>query len=246
MALTRSVEVVLANNDRVTLRVGELFLKVDADQDRADREVLAMELAPVRTARVLWRSPPVIALAALSGTPLGSLAAPSPAAWAAAGATVRQLHEAPPPPWPGPELDELGARLGAECAWLESVLPSHVIEDNRRRAQHVLRPWPDAFVHGDLHAQHVFVDGETVTGILDWSDAGPGDAHYDLACLTLAHHEHLDDVLRGYGRTMDRELIRGWWSYRCLTAIRWLTENGYGDPDNYPEVAMLRLLATPH
>ena len=30
------VEVVLANNDRVTLRAGDVFLKIDADQRRAD------------------------------------------------------------------------------------------------------------------------------------------------------------------------------------------------------------------
>ena len=30
------VEVVLANNDRVTLRVGDVFLKIDADQTRTD------------------------------------------------------------------------------------------------------------------------------------------------------------------------------------------------------------------
>jgi len=33
------VDVVLANNDRVTLRVGDTFLKVDADQTRTDVEV---------------------------------------------------------------------------------------------------------------------------------------------------------------------------------------------------------------
>jgi hypothetical protein len=36
MADRVQVEVVLANNDRVTLRVGDVFLKIDADQRRAD------------------------------------------------------------------------------------------------------------------------------------------------------------------------------------------------------------------
>src|SRR3954464_6437612 len=98
------VEVVLANNDRVTLRVGDVFLKIDADQTFTDVEVEAMALAPVPTPEVLWRRPPALALAALRGRALGRLGEPStapPAAWSAAGAVVRRLHEAPLPPWPG-------------------------------------------------------------------------------------------------------------------------------------------------
>lgn len=38
------VQVVLANNDRVTLRVGDVFLKIDADQSRTDVEVEAMAI----------------------------------------------------------------------------------------------------------------------------------------------------------------------------------------------------------
>src|SRR3954451_766980 len=115
------VEVVLANNDRVTLRVGDVFLKIDADQRRTDVEVEAMALAPIPTPEVLWREPPVLALAAVPGTALGRLGEPSPAspaAWAAAGAAVRRLHDAPLPPWPGPTREELEADLDRECAWL--------------------------------------------------------------------------------------------------------------------------------
>ena len=57
-----------------------------------------MALAPVPTPTILWRRPPVLALAALPGTPLGRLGTPSSAsatAWAAAGGAVRSLHDAP-------------------------------------------------------------------------------------------------------------------------------------------------------
>ncbi|MBH0246612.1 hypothetical protein I3W98_33170, partial [Streptomyces cavourensis] len=67
------VEVVVAHAERATLRVGEVFLKVDADRARSDAEVEAMSLAPVPTPEVLWRRPPVLALAALPGTVLGRL-----------------------------------------------------------------------------------------------------------------------------------------------------------------------------
>ncbi len=63
-----------------------------------------------------------------------------------------------------------------------------------------LRPRAPRFVHGDLQAAHVFVDGDEVSGVLDWSEAGQGDAMYDLASLTLGHPEHLDDVLEGIAR----------------------------------------------
>ena len=50
------------------------------------------------------------------------------------------------------------------------------------------------FTHGDLQITHVFVDGDEITGVIDWSEAGQGDALYDLATLTLGHEEHLGDV----------------------------------------------------
>lgn len=228
------VEVVVAHSERATLRVGEVFLKVDADPSRAEREVEAMTTAPVPTPQVLWRRPPVLALAALPGEALGRLGQPSTApasAWAAAGAAVRTLHEAPLPPWTGRDLGEQVAILEAECAWLlaDDVLPADLVTRNRRLAEVALRPFEPVFMHGDLQVSHVFLAGDEVTGVLDWSEAGQGDGMYDLAILTLGHPEHLDDVVAGYGADVDLDVVRGWWSLRSLTAIRWLVEHGF-DP----------------
>ena len=77
MAGVEEVEVVVAHHDCATLRVGDVFLKIDADQARTDVEVEAMAMAPVPTPQVLWRKPPVLALAALPGTALGRLGEPS-------------------------------------------------------------------------------------------------------------------------------------------------------------------------
>ena len=71
------VEVVVAHHECATLRVGDVFLKIDADQTRTDVEVEAMAVAPIPTPEVLWRKPPVLALAALPGTALGRLGEPS-------------------------------------------------------------------------------------------------------------------------------------------------------------------------
>lgn len=230
------VDVVVAHRARATLRVGDVFLKVDADQTKTDVEVEAMALAPVPTPEVLWRKPPVLALAALPGTALGRLGEPrtaSPAAWAAAGAAVRTLHDAPLPPWPGRSLDEIAAELDGECAWLitNGVLPADVVTRNREVAEAALRPWTPVFTHGDLQLAHVFVDGDEVTGVLDWSEAAQGDALFDLATLTLGHEEHLGDVIAGYGDGVDLDVIRGWWSLRSLLASRWLIEHGF-DPSS--------------
>jgi aminoglycoside phosphotransferase (APT) family kinase protein len=239
------VEVVVAHRERATLRVGDVFLKIDADQNRTDVEVDAMALAPVSTPQVLWRKPPVLALAALRGTALGRLGQPSAAstaAWAAAGAAIRILHDAPPPPWPCRSLAEKASDLDSECAWLvrNGVLPADLVTRNRRVAAAALRPYTPVFVHGDLQVAHVFVDGDEITGVVDWSEAGHGDGRYDLASLTLGHPERLSDVLAGYGAAVDLDVIQAWWSLRSLTAIRWLVEHGFDPAAPGCEIDVLR------
>ncbi|MFD3522562.1 aminoglycoside phosphotransferase family protein [Streptomyces sp. NPDC058653] len=231
------VEVVVAHSERATLRVGDVFLKVDTDQARVDVEIEAMALVPVPTPEVLWRRPPVLAISAVPGTALGRLGGPSngsAAAWAAAGAAVRQLHEAPLPPWVGRRRrgpEELAAELDGECELLvaNGILPAGLVTRNRQVAEAAIRPWTAVFTHGDLQVEHVFVDGDEVTGIIDWSEAGRGDALFDLATLTLGHEEHLGDVIAGYGTDVDVDVIRAWWSLRSLLGVRWLVEHGF-DP----------------
>src|SRR5262245_51539417 len=245
MAGVDEVEVVVAHNERATLRVGDVFLKVDADQRRTDVEVEAMAMAPIPTPEVLWRKPPVLALAALPGTALGCLGEPSPAspaAWAAAGAAVRMLHEAPLPPWPGRSLDEIAARLEGECELLitKGLLPADLVTRNRQVAEAALRPWTRVFAHGDLQITHVFVDGDEVTGVIDWSEAAQGDALYDLATLTLGHEEHLGDVIAGYGGDVDRDVIPAGWPPPRLGGVRWLIEHGFAPASPGAEFAVLR------
>ncbi|GAB3850076.1 phosphotransferase [Dactylosporangium cerinum] len=234
MAGMDEVKVVVAHHERATLRVGDVFLKVDADQARIDVEVEAMALAPIPTPVILWREPPVLALAGLPGTALGRLGEPSaasPAAWAAAGAAVRKLHDAPLPPWPGRSVEDIASDLDRECGWLvaNDVLPADLVTRNRHVAGAALRQWTPVFTHGDLQITHVFVDGDEVTGVLDWSEASRGDAMFDLATLTLGHEDRLGEVLAGYGTDVDLDAIRGWWSLRSLLAVRWLVEHGF-DP----------------
>lgn len=245
MADMEEVEIVVAHQERATLRVGHVFLKIDADQTRTNIEVEGMALAPIPTPAVLWRKPPVLALAALPGTALGRLGEPSPAspaAWAAAGAAARDLHDAPLPRWPGRSLDQITSDLDRECEWLvtNGVLPADLVARNRQVAEAALRPWTPVFTHGDLQITHVFVDGDELTGVVDWSEAAQGDALHDLAILTLGHAEHLDHVVAGYGTDVDLDVIRAWWSLRSLLAARWLVEHGFDPSSRGCEFDVLR------
>ena len=235
----------VAHQERATLRVGDVFLKIDADRSRTDREVEAMTMAPIPTPEILWRKPPVLALAALPGTALGrlgELSAAPPTAWAAAGAAVRRLHDAPLPPWVSRRGADRAASLDDECAWLlaNDVLPRDLVLRNHEIAEAALEPGTPVFAHGDLQVAHVFVEGDEVTGVLDWSEAGQGEAMYDLASLTLGHREHLGEVVTGYGGDVDLDAVRGWWSLRSLTAIRWLVEHGFDPAAPGCEVDVLR------
>src|SRR5262249_40525071 len=155
MADVEEIEVVVAHHECATLRVGDVFLKIDSDQTRTDVEVEAMAMAPIPTPEVLWRKPPVLALAALPGTAHprpGQPATASSAAWAAAGAAARMRHDAPLPPWPGQSPGEIASDLDGECEWLvtNGVLPADLVTRNRRAAEVALRPWTPVFTHGDL------------------------------------------------------------------------------------------------
>lgn len=96
-----------------------------------------------------------------------------------------------------------------KCEWLiaNDVVSAEVVRRNRRVAEAALRPWTPVFIHGDLQIVNVFVDGDELSGVLDCSESGQGDATYDLATLTLAHEEHLNDVIAGYGGEVDIDVI---------------------------------------
>src|SRR5260221_1760148 len=99
MANVEEVEVVVAHSERATLRLGDVFLKIDADQTRTDVEVEAMAMAPTPTPEVLWRKPPALPLAALPGTALGRLREPF---YPVAGRVGRGWWRPPGPSHPAP------------------------------------------------------------------------------------------------------------------------------------------------
>lgn len=240
------VEVVTAHQERAVLRVGGLFLKIDADVVRMAVELDAMERAPVPTPAVVWHRPPVVALAALPGRPLATLGGDdrsSSHAWTAAGAAARMLHDAPLPPARGWRASDFRAHAETSARWIvdHAVAEGAVVEAVAGKASSALREFPLVFTHGDFQAAHVFVHDDEVTGIIDWADACEGDALYDLAVLTLGHEERLSDVIAGYGEIdLDVDVIRGWWAFRRLAAVPWMFQHGY---DARGDVAALHATA---
>ena len=230
------IEVISAHHERAVVGVGDDVVKIDRDADRMAVEEQALRLAgaagiPVPDLR--WCRPPVLVLARIAGEPL-ALAGVEPttpsSAWVAAGAVLRRLHDLPLPPWPGTRPDETAADVDECVRWLadRGLVERRHLERAARVAQPALRRSPLVFTHGDYQPAHVFVAGDEVVGILDWADAGPGDALFDLAVLTVGFEERLDDVLDGYADPdADREVIRAWWAIRRLGAVRWMVEHGF-------------------
>jgi hypothetical protein len=52
-----------------------------------------------------------------------------------------------------------------------------VVTRNRRVAEAALRPWTPVLTHGDLQVDHVFVDKDEITGVIEawrWSRRNMG------------------------------------------------------------------------
>ena len=121
MAGVEEVEVVVAHHERATLRVGDVFLKIDADQTHTDVEVEATggfrhRISGVRDRRYSHRAVDRVVCGV-----------------GRCGCRVRMLHDAPLPPWPGRSLDELASHLDGECERLitNDVLPTDLVTRNR-------------------------------------------------------------------------------------------------------------------
>lgn len=95
------------------------------------------------------------------------------------GRQVRRVHALRPSDvatqaeWPA---------LNVATAAEQSSLPPHLIaqiDDYLAR----LGPFDRVFVHGDLVANHAFVENGRLAGIIDWGDAMVTDRHYELGKL---------------------------------------------------------------
>jgi aminoglycoside phosphotransferase (APT) family kinase protein len=97
----------------------------------------------------------------------------------------------------------------------------------------VLRVWEDAvsapidvaptWVHGDLHARNVLVEGGAITGVIDWGDVTSGDRAVDLASIWMlfGDREARRMAMDAYGSASDATWRRakGWAVYIGLILL---------------------------
>jgi hypothetical protein len=82
-----------------------------------------------------------------------------------------------------------GACTARLCDQLDGRLPDPgALVDTRRP------PW---FVHGDLHAGHVFLDpaSRRLVGVIDFTDSAAGDPRYDLVARSTSGTFQTDEAL---------------------------------------------------
>ena len=70
-------------------------------------------------------------------------------------------------------------------------------------------PEPKAVCHGDLHFRHVLVEGDRVTGLIDWIDLCRGDPALDLQVVwSVLPPEQRDTFFDAYGDVDEATLLR--------------------------------------
>ncbi len=92
------------------------------------------------------------------------------------GRQVRHVHALAPS---GVTKHGHWQHLDVTAAAQQSSLPPHLVAQAEDYLQQ-LGPVDPVFVHGDLCANHIFVDDGRLAGIIDWGDAMVADRHYEI------------------------------------------------------------------
>jgi len=243
---------------------GEVVVKVDVDRDRLAKEARALRAA----ASVGVPVPAVLAVSAAAASPAavlllarvgGQPLTPSSPdrCWRAVGTQLRRLHDrVPVDGWP-PFLP--GAQHGwwarfrrwaaDECrqATVDGQLPGTVVGLLRGRMSVAFDRASDPalrLLHGDCAPYHWLLNGDAVTAVLDFGDAGLGDPVWDLVVLTHWDEQRLPAVLDGYRastalRAHVTETSDGYRIIRHLAARSWLVEHGFDAAPTLVELVRL-------
>ena len=169
-------------------------------------EVVHLELDDARLGR------PYLLMAHVGGDEAG----PAHPALPEVGAHLRRIHEVELPDfgWLGADPSRLGGsgKTWMTVTWavpgLEKVESAGLIPPGQRAAvESAIERHRDVLenlevgrlLHGDLHRRHIYVDGDALSGIIDWGDSLVGDPLYDLGRLHRADPDSLARILEGYG-----------------------------------------------
>jgi aminoglycoside phosphotransferase (APT) family kinase protein len=111
------------------------------------------------------------------------------------------------PTWTIRELKELALVTPGQEKWIGDLV--HGLSKSGQERSVLL--------HGDFHLDHVFSDGNRITGILDWARVLAGDSNFDLAVTSYFLGDEFDVFMRGYGGETDPGRIE---EYRLIIALR--------------------------
>lgn len=150
------------------------------------------------------------------------------AAITAAGQHLRRLHavtgtaygflaDALVPTWP-----DFLTRSITGLDKLTEIVPTHLADRLRRQVPPAiaqLPATPPALLHGDLHPRHLYIEGQTLTAIIDWSDATYGDPLYDLARFSRSGPSATHALLEGYGLQLTPATEKTFSLYRIVWSL---------------------------
>lgn len=180
----------------------------------AEHEALVMRLAgglaPNIRATGEWEGRPALLLEWVSGDTVAAYLRAHPRQAGHIGHlfghTQAALHATPL----GYDLNDLAGR------WLQVIGPEERTLRNRLRAL----AGPNVLLHLDYHPLNVMTDGRRITGVLDWSNALPGDRRADLARTQsiLRLMTRVPRPPRPRERIILRLFERGWWRGYCAVA----------------------------
>lgn len=170
---------------------------------------------------------PFLVFAEAPGVPLarvaGSLGATERETLAAdVGAFLRRLHALPPPTGSWGRYLEVLERRRRQVPDDDLVRHGYLAPHLLAQVRPFLERYPDevrfdasappAFVHADLHHDHLFLDAATghLTSVIDWGDVLEGDRWYDFGALVTGsfHGDRrmIDACYDAYGERPDPEV----------------------------------------
>jgi aminoglycoside phosphotransferase (APT) family kinase protein len=123
---------------------------------------------------------------------------------------------APPNPYRGVPLRERTAQMLERFRRLERE--TTLLNDDIVRVYHAAIDAPidvaPTWLHGDLHAGNMLVDGGRISGVIDWGDMTAGDRATDLATLwmNLSDRTARENAMRACNGVSDATWLRakGW------------------------------------
>ncbi len=211
--------------------------------DRRGIEYLASCGVPVASIVAEWgdgseESPYCLILSYVEGEPLSSYS--SIAAQEDVGRALRRIHSSSPDSFNEPHAwrGRLRSWMIGDLEWWRQMKRGTQEKETRILAYldsvwDLLGTEPDRPILLDGRPEHLLVQGDKLTGVIDPEELWVGDWVNDLAVIAIDAPETVEAILSGYEATpAERErvdlLLPLYLLQRRLSGARWLDDHGYG------------------